>query len=85
MNVSCLIHVVDLYIKWMCSHSFIISLSCILMDCHTDKIELQVPLHSASKRGFYYINLGRHKFYWDDDVHMLYKGVFTPIRIDWIT
>lgn len=55
------------------------------MDCHTDKIELQVPLHSASKRGFYYINLGRHKFYWDDDVHMLYKGVFTPIRIDWIT
>ncbi|XP_070012346.1 uncharacterized protein [Nicotiana sylvestris] len=72
------------YIKWMCSYSLIISLSCILMDCRTDKIELQVPLHGASKRGFYCINLGRHKFYWDDDVHILYKGVFIPIRIDWV-
>ena len=71
----------DTYIKWMCGQSFIISLSCIPMDYLTDKIEMQVPLHGASKRGFYCIGRGKHKFYWDDDLHILYKGVFTPSRI----
>ncbi|XP_075108458.1 uncharacterized protein LOC142180359 [Nicotiana tabacum] len=62
----------DTYIKWMCGQSFIISLSCIPMDYLTDKIELQVLLHGASTRGFYCIDLGRRKFCWDDDIHMLY-------------
>ncbi|XP_070037858.1 uncharacterized protein [Nicotiana tomentosiformis] len=48
------------YIKWMCCQSFIISLSCIPVDYLTDKIELQVPLHGASTRGFYCIDLGRN-------------------------
>jgi len=74
----------DTSVKWMHDQYFVMFLTCTCLDYLIDKITLQISLHSASKRGFYWTTLSRHKFYWDDDVHMLYKGVFIPIRLNWV-
>lgn len=39
---------------------------------------------NTSKRDFCCTYLSRCKFYWDDDVHILFKGVLIHIRLNWI-
>ncbi|KAH0649114.1 hypothetical protein KY290_032505 [Solanum tuberosum] len=87
--VSGMIEVAWIYHKSVqfdtCSRALVSYFSCPL-EYFIDgtKLKLHVSFAMASRQGVHCGYISRRIFYWDDDFHMLYKGVFIHAKINWV-